>query len=107
MEQNMERRLSRRFPMERRIQFKSQGARSALIGSGTTVNMSSRGVLFTTDQSLPEGVPVTLEVGWPVLLDAAVPLNLVTSGRVVRCENSHTAVRCEKWEFRTRGLTRH
>ncbi len=104
MEQDVERRLSRRFPIERQIQFRSQRARSALVGSGTTVNMSRRGVLFTTDRSLPEGEPVILEVGWPVLLDAAVPLKLVTRGRVVRCENSHTAVRFDKWEFRTRGL---
>ncbi len=107
MEQNDDRRLSRRFPMKRQLQFKSQRSESALIGSGTTVNMSRRGVLFTTDQSLPEGEPVTLEVGWPVLLDAAVPLKLVTRGRVVWCENSHTAVRFDKWEFRTRGLPIH
>ena len=107
MEQNKDRRLGRRFPMERQIQFKSQRSKSALIGSGTTVNMSRRGVLFTTDQSLPEGEPVTLEVGWPVLLDAAVPLKLVTRGRVVWCENSHTAVRFDKWEFRTRGRLMH
>lgn len=107
MEHDEDRRRSRRFPMERHIQFKSQRSKSTLIGSGTTVNMSGRGVLFTTDQSLPEGEPVTLEVGWPVLLDAAVPLKLVTRGRVVWCENSHTAVRFDKWEFRTRGLPVH
>ena len=104
MEQNKDRRLGRRFPMERQIQFKSQRSKSALIGSGTTVNMSRRGVLFATDRSLPEGEPVMLEVGWPVLLDAAVPSKLVTCGRVVWCENSHTTVRFDKWEFRTRGL---
>jgi hypothetical protein len=92
-----------RFPMERQVQF-SPSAQSLPCGSGTTVNMSRRGVLFTTDQSLPEGEPVTLEIVWPVLLDAAVPLKLVTRGRVVWCENSHTAVRFDKWEFRTRGL---
>jgi len=107
MEQNEDRRLSRRFPMERQIQFRSRRSKSALIGSGTTVNMSRRGVLFTTNQSLPEGEPVTLEVGWPVLLDAAVPLKLVTRGRVVWRENSHTAVRFDKWEFRTQGLPIH
>jgi hypothetical protein len=107
MEQNEDRRLSRRFPMERQLQFKSQRSKSALTGSGTTVNISRRGVLFTADQALPEGEPVTLEVGWPVLLNAAVPLKLVTRGRVVWCENSHTAVRFDKWEFRTRGLPFH
>jgi hypothetical protein len=107
MEQDLERRLSQRYPMQRQIQFKSRRSRSALIGSGTTVNMSSRGVLFTTDQPLPEGERLTMEVGWPVLLDAAVPLKLVTCGRVVWCENSHTAVRFDKWEFRTRRLPMH
>ena len=107
MEKNEDRRLSRRFPMESQVQFRSRRARSALVGSGTTVNMSRRGVLFTTDRSLPEGEPVMLEIGWPVLLDAAVPLKLVTHGRVVWCENSHTAVRFNNWEFRTRGLPIH
>jgi hypothetical protein len=107
MEQDEDRRLSRRFPMERQIQFRSRRSKSALIGSGTTVNMSRRGVLFTTNQSLPQGEPVTLEVGWPVLLDAAVPLKLVTRGRVVWRENSRTAVRFDKWEFRTQGLPIH
>jgi hypothetical protein len=107
MEQSDERRLSQRFPMERQIQFKSRRSRSALTGSGTTVNMSTRGVLFTTDLSLPEGERVTLEVGWPVLLNAAVPLKLVTRGKVVWCENSQTAVRCDKWEFRTLGQPAH
>lgn len=69
--------------------------------------MSRRGVLFISDQSLPEGEPVTVEVGWPVLLDDAVPLKLVTRGRVVWCGNSHTAVRFDEWEFRTRVLPRH
>ena len=67
----------------------------------------SSGVLLTTNQSLPEGEPVTVEVGWPVLLDAAAPLKLVTRDRVVWCENSHTAVRFDKWEFRARGLPMH
>ena len=106
MDKNVERRQSQRFPMERQLEFKSRRSRSALIGFGTTVNMSRRGVLFTTDQTLPEGEPVTLEVGWPVLLNAAIPLKLVTRGRVVWCENSHTAVRFDKWEFRTRFLPR-
>ncbi len=107
MEKHMERRQTQRFPMESQIQFKSERSRTALIGYGTTVNMSRQGVLFITDQSLPAGEPVTLEVGWPVLLDAAVPLKLVTRGRVVWCENSHTAVRCDKWDFRTRALPRY
>jgi hypothetical protein len=103
MEQNSERRQSQRFPMERQLEFKSRRSRCGLVGSGTTVNISRRGVLFTTDQPLPEGAPITLEVGWPVLLDDAIPLKLVTSGRVVWCENSHAAVRFTKWEFRTQA----
>jgi len=107
MERNAERRHGQRFPMARQIEFRSRRARSSSSGSGTTVNMSSRGVLFISDQPLPQGEPVTLEVGWPVLLNAAVPLKLVTRGRVVWCGNSHTAVRFDEWEFRTRVLPKH
>jgi hypothetical protein len=68
--------------------------------------MSSHGVLFTTDQPLPAGSPLTLEVQWPVLLDNAKALKLVTRGRVVRCEGLRAAVEFNDWEFHTRGGTR-
>ncbi len=103
METEVERRSTRRYPMVHEVHYSVLGARKVMEGTGTTVNMSSRGVLFSTDQSLPAGSPLTLEVQWPVLLDNAKALKLVTHGRVVWCDGSRAAVEFNDWEFHTRG----
>jgi len=78
-----------------------RGVRPSLAGSGVTVNMSSSGVLFTADQPLPPGKPVVLEISWPVLLDEARRLKLVTRGHVIWCDSVTAAMHIEGWEFRT------
>ena len=98
-----ERRASQRFPIERHVRFKVRGVQPALAGTGTTVNMSSRGVLFTTDQHLRKGCPVMLEIKWPVLLDDTRPLKLVTRGAIVWCGEGRAAMHIQKWEFHTQS----
>lgn len=102
METEAERRSTRRYPLAQEVHYSVMGARKGMVGTGTTVNMSSRGMLFTTDQPLSAGSPLTLEVKWPVLLDNAKPLKLVTRGKVVWCDSSHAAVEFNEWEFHTR-----
>src|SRR5688572_3681549 len=54
----VERRSSDRFPIEREVRYRILSKRSngeAEEGIGTTVNISSNGVLFTTDQILMPG----------------------------------------------------
>jgi len=82
-----------------------RGVRPPLAGTGVTVNMSSNGVLFTTEQPLPLGKSVVLEINWPVLLDDAKPLKLVTRGHIVWCESTTVAMRIDGWEFRTLGVS--
>ena len=67
--------------------------------------MSSGGVLFTTDQLLRKGCAVTLEIKWPVLLDDARPLKLVTRGDIVWCGEGRAAMHIQKWEFHTLSAT--
>jgi hypothetical protein len=102
METEAERRLVRRFPMGQEVRYTVRDARKGAAGTGTTVNMSSHGVLFTADRPLSAGSPLTLEVKWPVLLDDAKALKLVTRGKVVWCDNLRIAVEFKDWEFRTR-----
>lgn len=102
METEDERRLARRYPMAHEVHYSLRDTRPGLTGSGTTVNISSRGVLFTTEQPLSVGSPLTLEVKWPVLLDNAKALKLVTRGKVVWCDSSRAAVEFHDWEFHTR-----
>lgn len=95
-----DRRLHRRYPIVLDVEYKSNRGRIARLGSGTTVNVSSRGVLFSADDSLPAGSPVELTMKWPILLEGVCPLKLVMRGRVVRSDWRGVAVRAKDHEFR-------
>lgn len=75
---------------------------ASLEAYGTTIDMSSGGVLFTTECELPHGKLVELAVNWPARLDGVCPLQLVAVGRVVRSNRGSAVVRIRKYEFRTR-----
>jgi hypothetical protein len=106
MERDADRRFSRRYPIENQVCYRVRGPRVELVGKGTTMNMSSRGALFTTDQPLAAGSRLTLEVKWPVLLDNTLGLKLVTQGKVIWCDSWRAAVEFHDWEFHTRGSSR-
>jgi hypothetical protein len=76
-----------------------------MIGSGTTLNMGSGGILFTTEEKLPVGRAVELSVNWPARLDGTCPLQFVATGRVVRSQDRQAAVRIERYEFKTRSAS--
>ena len=99
-----ERRGSSRFPIERAVRFKVVSRRNDVeVGRGQTVNMSSTGVLFTTDQDLTPGRRVELSISWPAQLNDSCPLKLVAKGRVVRNEPGKAALEIQQYEFRTVG----
>ena len=100
-----ERRVSNRLPIERDLRYKVLGSKRRVkrIGSGKTVNMSSGGVLFTTESDLLEGERVEIAVSWPAQLNDAIPLKLVAVGVLVRAEATQAALSIERYEFKTRG----
>jgi hypothetical protein len=102
-----ERRLSNRLPIERDVRYRVFGGRRGVtqVGWGKTVNMSGRGVLFTTESVLPKGARIELTVSWPAKLNHAVPLNLVAKGVLVRVDAKQAAFAMERYEFRTRGAS--
>src|SRR5260370_21304761 len=99
------RRSSNRLPIEREVRYKVVGGKKAgkQVGVGKTVNMSSGGVLFTTETAPPEGERVELAVSWPAQLNDTLPLKLVAMGRLVRTEETQAAISIERYEFKTRG----
>ena len=100
-EQN-DRRAADRFPIEREVRYKVLNRKNAdEMGMGKTINMSSNGVLFTTDQYLLPGRRLELSISWPAQLNATVALKLVARGRVVRCEEGKAAIEINQYEFRT------
>ncbi len=72
-------------------------------GVGRTVNMSSSGVLFTSEQPLFPGRRLELSVSWPAQLDNKCPLKLVARGKIVRSDAGLAAIEIQQYEFRTAG----
>ncbi len=93
------------MPIERDVRYKVLGGKKTIkqAGLGKTLNMSSGGVLFTTESPLPEGERVEIAVSWPVQLNDVLPLKLVAMGRLVRTEDAQAAISVERYEFKTRG----
>ncbi len=99
-----DRRGTDRMDIEQDVRYRILNKKDAqLESSGKTVNMSSSGVLFTTDQILPPGRRVELSINWPAQLDNKCALKLVARGRVVRFAEGRAALEIMQHEFRTRS----
>jgi hypothetical protein len=99
-----DRRSADRFPIEREVRFKILNRKgSEEEGAGMTINMSSNGVLFTTDRLLLPGRRLEVSISWPAQLNSKVALKLVARGRVVRAEEGRAAIEIHQYEFRTQA----
>ena len=74
------------------------------VGDGRTINISSSGVLFTSQHILLPGRRLELSISWPAQLNNKCALKLVARGRVVRFENGRAALDIQQYEFRTQSL---
>jgi hypothetical protein len=99
-----DRRHSDRFPIAREMRYRILSKRSVTEpGAGSTVNMSSSGVLFAVDGVMLPGSRVELSINWPVKLNDKCALRLVARGRVVRSERGVAAMEILEHEFRTQA----
>lgn len=99
-----DRRNSDRFAIERDVRFRVLNKRGGEeTGEGKTLNISSSGVLFTSEHLLLPGRRLELAISWPVHLNNQVPLKLVARGRVVRFEEGQVAIEIQQYEFRTQA----
>jgi hypothetical protein len=100
----VDQRLNRRYPITLEIEYKLlRKGRVERLGLGRTLNVSSGGVLFEANESLPAGSSIELLMHWPFLLEGVCPLKLVIHGCVVRSDSKGVAVRNKHHEFRTAG----
>ena len=98
-----DRRGSRRYPLRRQLHYRLLNRRHVtLAGVGETLNMSSSGILFTAEGSLPEGQPVEVSVNWPAQISESCALKLVAMGRIIRSDPRRSVIRIERYQFRTR-----
>ena len=99
-----DRRATDRFPLENDVRYKLLEAKlSGQTGRGRTQNISSSGILFTTEAQLPLGQRIELAVDWPAKLNEHCGLKLVALGKVVRSSAYAAAINIEKYDFRTRA----
>jgi PilZ domain len=99
-----DRRHSDRFPIEREVRYRVLSKRSGEeAGDGRTINISSSGVLFTSEHILLPGRRLELSISWPAQLNNKVALKLVAKGRVVRFEQGRAAIEIQQYEFRTQS----
>jgi len=98
-----ERRNNARFPIPLAISYQTL-EHPILSGQGTseTLNISSKGILFTSNENFQAGQLVQVSLDWPARLENSIPLKLVAEGRIVRNSNGQTAMTIDKYEFRTR-----
>ena len=103
-----DRRDDRRYGITLDLRWKLVRRRKVLdTGVGSTVDLSSGGVLFDAGRPLPVGLNVELAIAWPVLLHNIAPMQLVVTGRIVRSDGERTAVMVNQHEFRTTGVPTH
>ncbi len=98
----VERRADRRYELALTVRWKLIRRRRVVdSGTGTTVDVSSGGLLLETDRQLSSGANIEISIAWPALLHNVAPLQLLVTGRVVRAEGRRAAVRMTQHEFRT------
>ena len=103
-DETADRRSKRRFQIEQNLRYKLlYGSRVTETGTGRTVNISSSGVWFTTENVLGMGLPVELSMTWPARLNDVCPMKLMIYGCVVRSDQNGAALAIERYEFRTQG----
>ena len=93
-----ERRQHQRFPITAQAQYVLTGIR----GQAVTSDISSGGVFIKTNRILPVGKQVQLLIDWPALLDQRCPLRLAIVGKVLRSDQSGTAIGIVRYDFRIR-----
>jgi hypothetical protein len=92
------------FPIERELRFRITNKRDEMVGSGKTIDIGSKRVVFRTNQTLQTGKRIDMAISWPVQLDQKCALKLIASGKIVRADSGVVAISIEHYEFRTLGF---
>jgi hypothetical protein len=87
------------YPLEAKLNYCMVRGREVREGRGTTLAMSSSGVVFKSKDTIPAGSKIEVWLDWPIRLDNAIALHLHINGQTLRSENRQTAVRVLGYEF--------
>lgn len=81
-----------RYAIERPLAFRMRSKAGPLAGTGRTVNISRRGMLFETDAELVVGKRIEIDVDMGDSVGGGAPINLHVQGVTLRRDNSSIAV---------------
>ena len=97
-----DRRSRRRYDLDLQLQYKIiEHSRVVGVGPGQIADISSSGAAFWTNETLKPGSYLELSIPWPVPLNDGCALKLIVEGRVIRSQDGLTAMRVDRYEFRT------
>src|SRR5689334_19625068 len=69
--QSRDRRNRARYELELPLHYRLHSGRT---GQGTSIDISGQGLAFRSDQPLPEGELIEIEIGWPILARGRDPV---------------------------------
>ena len=98
-----DRRRDRRYGVGLDLQFSYSEDGVVRFGTGSTQDISSGGICFSTATPPRAGLDVKLQIAWPHLLQNVCPLELLVWGATLRSDSRGTMVRIRSYEFRTCG----
>ncbi|MGA2711786.1 MAG: hypothetical protein ABSG41_01675 [Bryobacteraceae bacterium] len=98
-----DRRRKARYPLRLKLTF-SAVTPPICLGDGETLLISSKELLFTTNESFAIGQCLQVSMDWPALLENRIPLRLVVSGQVLQSGDGQATMTIDKYQFRIRGI---
>jgi PilZ domain-containing protein len=100
-----DRRSHRRFPVSVDLEYSLLLPEGHVqVGRGRTINLSSGGVLFEAEASVPVNMPVELSIFWPLRTGEQAQVELHATGKTVRAKGRQVAVKFDRSRFRTTRL---
>jgi hypothetical protein len=103
-----DRRSHRRYPVRVDLKYSlilPEG--HVQVGRGRTINLSSGGVLFEAEASVPVNMPVELSIFWPLRAGDQAQVELHATGKTVRAKGHQVAVKFDRSRFRTNRPRKH
>jgi hypothetical protein len=89
------------YPLEAELNYSIVHGRKVRRGRGTTLAISSSGVVFKAEDTIPTGLNIEVWLDWPVGLDKAIARSLYIHGKTLRSEDGQTNIRIVGYQFCT------
>ena len=94
----LDRYSSAHYPLRLKLTF-SAVTPPVCSGAGETLQISSRELLFTTNESLAVGQCLRVSLDWPASIENRIPPRIVVSGRILGSGGGQSVMTIDNYEF--------